>query len=269
MESSEHLKGFRLLRRKERVGVRIAVCDDDRRFCSEMKGILEQYEESKGIYIEIGLFSDGRELCKSLKRGERYDLVFLDILMEQVNGVEAGKFIRNVMEDDDTKIVYVSSDEEHTVELFQNQPTDFLKKPVRIRRVFQTLDTIQRSGRKRQNQFFYKQGKLIHAIPYSDIIYYQSVGRKIQIHTPKEIYEYNGKLSQILGDGLPSDFICIHKSYIVNRNYILGRMYNKVYLKEEDTWLPVSQIYRKQVREYLKDFQRIMTERQMNFANRI
>lgn len=241
--------------------MRIAVCDDDRRFCSEMKGILEQYEETKGIYTEIVLFSDGNELCKSLKKGERYDLIFLDILMERVNGVETGKFIRKVMEDDDTKIVYVSSDEKHTVELFQNQPMDFLKKPIRIRRVFQTMDVIHRNEKKRQNQFFYKKRKLMHTVPYSEIIYYQSVGRKIQIHTPKQIYEYNGKLSQILRNGLPPDFICIHKSYIVNRNYILGRMYNKVYLKEEDIWLPVSQIYRKQVREYLKDFQRIMTER--------
>lgn len=78
------------------------------------------------------------------------------------------------------------------------------------------------------------------------------MGRKIQIHTPKQVYEYNGKLLQLLEEGLPPNFICIHKSYIVNRDYILGKMYNKVYIKEEEVWLPISQRYRKEVRERLR-----------------
>lgn len=233
--------------------MRIAVCDDDRKFCYKMKEILEQYEETKGICIELDLFFDGNELCRRLKTGEQYHLIFLDVLMRQLNGVETGKFIRKVMEDYDTRIIYVSCDEDHAVELFQNQPTNFLKKPVQAQAIFQNLDAIQKRDRENQKQFFYKQGKLIHEIPYSEIIYYQSMGRKIQIHTPKQIYEYNGKLSQLLREGIPSNFICIHKSYIVNRDYISGKMYDKVYLKGEKIWLSISQKYRKSVREQLKE----------------
>lgn len=233
--------------------MRIAVCDDDRRFCYKMKEILEQYEEMKGTRVEMDLFFDGNELCRRLRTGKRYHLIFLDVLMKQLNGVEAGKFIRKVMEDHDTRIIYVSCDEEHAMELFQNQPTDFLKKPVRNERIFQNLDAIQMRDRRNRKQFFYKQGKLIHEIPYSEIIYYQSMGRKIQIHTSKQIYEYNGKLSQLLREGIPSNFICIHKSYIVNRDYITGKMYDKVYLKDEKVWLSISQKYRKSVRQRLKE----------------
>ncbi len=233
--------------------MRIAVCDDDRSFCYGMKQVLEQYEELRGICIEVEIFFDGTQLCKSLREGRKYDLVFLDILMEQMDGVEAGKFIRKGLEDDDTKIIYVSTNRGHTDELFQNQPVNFLKKPIKTQRIFENLDGIRRNDKKRQSQFLYKQGKLFHEVPYSEIIYYQSSGRKIQIHTPKQIYEFNGKLSQIMKEGLPSNFICIHKSYIINRDYILGKMYDKVYLKGEEEWLPISQIYRKEVRKILKE----------------
>ncbi len=232
--------------------MRVAVCDDDRRFCYKMKDILEQYEEIRGIHMETDLFFDGNELCGRLETGQRYHLIFLDVLMKKLNGVETGKFIRRVIDDYDTRIIYVSCDKEYAIELIQNQPTNFLKKPVGARQIFQNLDAIQRRDRKEQNQFFYRQGKLVHEIPYSEIVYYQSMGRKIQIHTPKQVYEYNGKLSQLLKEGLPSNFICIHKSYIINRDYVMRRMYDKIYLKDTEEWLPVSQKYRKQVRESLK-----------------
>ena len=178
--------------------MRVAVCDDDRRFCYKMKDILEQYEEIRGIHMETDLFFDGNELCGRLETGQRYHLIFLDVLMKKLNGVETGKFIRRVIDDYDTRIIYVSCDKEYAIELIQNQPTNFLKKPGGARQIFQNLDAIQRRDRKEQNQFFYRQGKLVHEIPYSEIVYYQSMGRKIQIHTPKQVYEYNGKLSQLL-----------------------------------------------------------------------
>ena len=86
--------------------MRTAVCDDDRRFCHRMKGILEQYEEKREIYMGVELFYDGNELCESMARGERYDLIFLDVLMSGVNGIETGKYIRKAIEDEEAKIIY-------------------------------------------------------------------------------------------------------------------------------------------------------------------
>jgi len=98
----------------------------------------------------------------------------------------------------------------------------------------------------------YRQGKLTHQVPFSEILYYQSTGRKVQIHTLSQIWEYNGKLSHLLREGLPSDFIYIHKSYIVNRNYISEKRYDKLYVAEEKVWLSISQAHRKEVRKRLE-----------------
>lgn len=233
--------------------MRTAVCDDDRKFCHRMKGILEQYEEKREIYMGVELFYDGNELCESMARGERYDLIFLDVLMSGVNGIETGKYIRKAIEDEEAKIIYVSFDEGHAVELFQNQPTNFLKKPVKTEQVFHTLDELSRAAERRRTHFVYKRGNLTYRIPYRDIFYYQSAGRKVQIHTRNRVWEYNGKLSHLLKDGLPSDFISIHKSYIVNRNYISEKRYDKIYIAAERIWLSISQAHRKEVRKRLKD----------------
>lgn len=201
----------------------------------------------------VELFYDGNELCESLARGERYDLIFLDVLMSGIDGIETGKYIRKAIEDEEAKIIYVSFDEGHAVELFQNQPTNFLKKPVKTEQIFQALDEFSRAAEKKRTHFVYKRGNLTYRIPYRDILYYQSAGRKIQIHTRSRVWEYNGKLSHLLKEGLPSDFISIHKSYIVNRKYISEKRYDKLYVAAERVWLSISQAHRKEVRKRLTD----------------
>ncbi len=62
--------------------------------------------------------------------GEYFGLIFLDIEMQYVNGIEAGKIIREKMKDELTKIVYISGSDNYAMELFQVRPLDFLIKPI-------------------------------------------------------------------------------------------------------------------------------------------
>lgn len=250
--------------------MRIAICDDDVRFCRRLKDILEKYEETYRFYLELEVFSDGSYLCERMAAGRRFDLIFLDIVMEKVDGVETGRFIRKVLGDYDTKIVYVSSGGEPAIELFQNLPMDFLRKPVSEKRVWHALNEGRRLSHKDGHLFSYKRGREIFQIPYSEIMYYQSVGHRIQIHTPGQMIEYIGKLSELLDQGLPPEFIIIHKSFVVNRNYITRRTYSRVYIKAADIWLSVSQIHRKPVRRIMDwyDVEKC-DESETNFVDKI
>ena len=72
-------------------------------------------------------------------------------------------------------------------------------------------------------------------------------GRKVLVHTNDGIYEYFGKLSQIMDQGLPSNFLCIHKSYIVNLDHVGEIHRDCMYLPEKNRWLSISKIHRRQV----------------------
>ncbi len=236
--------------------MRIAVCDDDRKFCYFLEEVLEQYGRKRKIFLESEIFLDGEELRKSLGSGQKYDLIFLDILMVRSDGVETGRYVRRRLGDPHTEIIYVSCAEDRVKELFPLRPAGFLIKPVEWRQIFRVLEEVRKWSRGKEPQFFFRKRGLRHQVPYSKILYYQSEGRKIRIHMSDKVLEFYGKLPELVSGGLPSNFIRIHQSFVVNMDFILDKSYQEVYLEEENAWLPVSQRYRKQVRETLQERQK-------------
>ena len=207
--------------------MRTVICDDDEKLCRILQIFLEEYGESRGISVDVEVFSDGEILLQQLETGKQYDLLFLDIIMKHVDGIRVGEFVRNRMEDFHTRILYMSGSKEHLLELFDSQPVGFLEKPLTREKVNSGMDRILRQ--MEENSFCYRSG------------------RKVLVHTNDGIYEYFGKLSQIMAQGLPSNFLCIHKSYIVNLDHVGEIHRDCMYLPEKNRWLSISKIHRRQV----------------------
>ena len=85
----------------------IAVCDDNRRQCRELAALLEIYGEENRIAVETEVFYDGCSLSKRMREGKRYDLIFLDVLMEGMDGIEVGNRIRRGIGDEEVQLVYI------------------------------------------------------------------------------------------------------------------------------------------------------------------
>ena len=210
--------------------MRTVICDDDEKLCRILQIFLEEYGESRGISMDVEVFSDGEILLQQLETGKQYDLLFLDIIMKHVDGIRVGEFVRNRMEDFHTRILYMSGSKEHLLELFDSQPVGFLEKPLTREKVNSGMDRILRQ--MEENSFCYRSGR---------------ISRKVLVHTNDGIYEYFGKLSQIMAQGLPSNFLCIHKSYIVNLDHVGEIHRDCMYLPEKNRWLSISKIHRRQV----------------------
>ena len=74
--------------------LRIAICDDDLGFTGRLETLVLEESQSMGIRVDTDVFSDGKTLLKSIQSGERYGLIFIDIEMEQVDGISAARKIR-------------------------------------------------------------------------------------------------------------------------------------------------------------------------------
>ena len=99
----------------------------------------------------------------------------------------------------------------------------------------------------KNEKFEFRQGKDYYYVPMGDIVYFGSEGRKVKIVTLKETFEFYGRLKEV-AKRLPEDFIIIHKSYIVNKEYIFRYAYEMVELMN-GTILTISPANRKRVRE--------------------
>lgn len=232
---------------------KIAVCDDNRIQCNEIENIIETYFLTEPFKCEIDIFISGEELIHSLDVGEKYDLIYLDIELEQLNGVFVGQYIREELQDDNTQIVYISGKTSYALDLFQIRPMHFLIKPLSKEQIIKTLEkAIELQGRQTR-VLMYKTGKTEKKIPFKEIMYFSSDAKKVIIHIKNGEDSFYGKLTDVVYP--EEDFICIHKSYIVNRNYVMQFKFDSVILVNSEV-LPISRVYRKEVRDRLIDWHR-------------
>ena len=69
--------------------LKIAICDDDLGFTGSLENLVLEESQSMGSPVNTDVFSDGKTLLKSIQSGERYGLIFIDIEMEQIDGISA------------------------------------------------------------------------------------------------------------------------------------------------------------------------------------
>lgn len=228
---------------------RIGICDDAESVCDSLKEMVLWFARSNNVHIETEIWHTGEDLCDYLKGGEPIDILFLDIVLFQMSGVEAGDFIRNYLEDRRMQIVYISEKSSYALDLFRTQPMEFLVKPIRQEQIDRCLElALKLIGRNRE-KFAYQNGKDCFYVPCGDILYFTSEGRKVKIITNHGVREFNGKLNDVMKE-LSEQFLVIHKSYIVNREKVFRFTYECVEFSD-GTILPISKAHRKQVRETL------------------
>lgn len=128
--------------------------------------------------------------------------------------------MRGLYANDNTAIVYVTSYGEYAIDSIKIRPYDYIKKPITYERIVEFFETYYLDQAKRKKVFEYTAHKVKNSIIVSNICYFESQGRTIVIHTITNQYTFYGKLSILLDNESLSDFISIHKSYLVNKNYI-------------------------------------------------
>lgn len=227
----------------------IGICDDGKNICLELEKMILSYAERNGLELETEIWHTGEALCEYLREGNALDVLFLDIELFRLSGIEVGSFIRNRLEDRRLQIVYISGKVSYARSLFKTQPLDFLVKPIRQEQVGEVLDLAVKILGKNETKFEYQNGRDYCYLPYGEIVYFISEGRKIRIVTVNGTREFYGKLKE-LEQRLPADFLKIHQSYLVHMDFVARYAYEEVELMD-GTILTISKKYRKQVRERL------------------
>ncbi|MGF7050758.1 DNA-binding LytR/AlgR family response regulator [Paenibacillus sp. DS2015] len=230
--------------------LRIAICDDQNHVCAQVESILLTLSKSLPEKVEVEVFYSGEALIHFLLDGAYFDMIFLDIELQMLNGVEVGRKIRDDFNNETTQIVYISAKDSYAMELFDIRPLNFLIKPLQEYKieavVRKAIDLVDRG-----NHFFeYKSGRTQNKIPIKDILYFESKGKKVRMVLQDQHHEFYSKLIEIEQQLYNQDYLFIHKSYLVNYYHVIEYQYD--YVKMSDlTILPISQQQRKCVRDRL------------------
>lgn len=183
---------------------------------------------------------------------QKYDLLFLDIQLLDYSGYELAKEIRNIDKYKLTPIVFITAIPTKELLTFKEiHCYDYIIKPFKDTEVIEVVSTLINYGaNKREGKDNYlnlKQRGYIYRINTRDIIYIESIYKKIKVVTDKEQIEVNNcTLYKIREELLEEEFVQCHKSFIINRNYIKGvdLVKSLIELSSTDVRVPIGRKYK-------------------------
>lgn len=227
---------------------RVAICDDEQVICSQIENIILNYAAENNEKIDTQVFYSGEELNRFLESGQNFDLIFLDIELKIINGIEVGKKIREELDNQILQIVYISGKDNYMRDMFEVRPMHFLQKPIDDADIIKDLRLAMKLMEKLGGVFIYKKGHEIYRKPIKNILYFESSNREVKMVTSDGEEIFYGKLDDVYNQIGKYHFMYIHKSYIVNYFYVTKFRYEEVTMSNDEI-LPISQARRKATRE--------------------
>lgn len=238
----------------KKMHIKIAICDDDIKIQFSVEEFLQQILEEYGIESEIECFDLGDKLCDIYERG-KFDLIFLDIEFEGKNGVEVGRYIREIVGDETVQLAYISGNTGYAMELFAYRPINFLVKPIKKGEIKRVLDKYLILNGQNTENFQYKIGSDVFQVALSEISYFSSRARKVILHGREKKAEFYGSLESIYNQVKGKRFLYVHKSFIVNYHCIVKMEYEQVTLYD-GTVIPISQARRPAIRKQFMEIKK-------------
>ncbi len=195
--------------------LKIAICDDCTEDYEALKNILQQIDTTP---IQIHIFTSGEAVLSAIKEeGLLFDVLFLDIYMTGMTGIETAGCIRD--HGLDIPIIFTTTTKEFAVESYEVNATDYLIKPVELERVKKSLSKLQSFSPQRY-LVVQSEGRVMH-LPYQWIQWMESHQHTVTIHMKDgQRYGIRHKLSSLEIELDDPRFLRCHQSYLVNMDYI-------------------------------------------------
>ncbi len=166
----------------------------------------------------IETYADPKSLLESLKN-KRFDIIFLDISLPHMNGIEIAKAIRK--KDSITHIVFISQTECYSLDAFSVYATDYILKPLDFNRLKKTVLRISDIYMHNDHKFVdIKTRNMVYRIKESEIILIEKVMNRCIVHTENSTFEVLSSLKYFEDILNETKFIRSHVGYLVNRDKI-------------------------------------------------
>ena len=195
--------------------MRIAVCDDERRFINDFSAIVAKLYKSLDMIVDE--YSDGTELVRNFGRG--YDIVFLDIEMPELDGISLAKKLRETSED--VYIVFLTGHVEYAIKGYEVNALRYLTKPATEEAVREVIDHVLKKQNS-EKHLWIKNRDGEQKIRLSDIVFLEAQDQNIVVYTTADSYEFRAKLNDYEQQLRPDGFFRVHRSYMVSLSKIIS-----------------------------------------------
>ncbi|ADV51343.1 two component transcriptional regulator, LytTR family [Cellulophaga algicola DSM 14237] len=194
----------------------------------------------------VGDFENALEALPLIKNSA-IDLIFLDIQMPAINGTDFAKIIGA-----DTNIIFTTAYTEYALEGYELNVVDYLLKPITFNRFLSAVNKVKSKAVPLENiedSITVKSGYDLYKIKYADILYIKSDSEYVTFYTESKKIMSLQSLKSLLKQIPPSQFMRVHRSYIVNKTKVTSLKGRDLFIT--DSLIPISDSYYDQVKSEL------------------
>ena len=207
----------------------IAICDDEKPICEQVEKLVKKQMPD----CNTELFASGEAL---LKETNVFDIIFLDIQMDDINGIQAARMLRNKKEE--ALLIFITGLKEYVFEAFDVSAFHYLLKPIEEKKFAEVFaKAVSEAEKKRgltEEPFFMKSNGKTIILSRNHILYVESQNRMVNFHTTNECLELYSDMRD-LEQQLGRNFYRCHRGYIVNMGHIAEYEKDRISLTNGET----------------------------------
>ncbi|MEG1108011.1 MAG: LytTR family DNA-binding domain-containing protein [Oscillospiraceae bacterium] len=223
----------------------IAICDDMEDDSLSLRSAILEWLDARNQAARLRTYVCGEDLLADLEDDYvKFDLIFLDIYMDGITGMETAKRLRAM--EIKAPLIFLTTSPDFAVEGYRVSATGYLLKPLNKQELGELLNKLV--DLPRQRQLAIKCAKGHHYFDYRELCYIESQGNYLFLHTANgeapRIAQKLDELETLLND---CRFLRCHKSYLVNMDYI--RKVDDNFILQNGSVVPIRVRSRKSITE--------------------
>lgn len=224
----------------------LALVDDLEYDLHSLEKLITDYFFRKNIKYNISLFLTGEEFLSSFRPG-RFDAIFLDNLLDGINGMDVARRVRS--QDDSVPIIFITAEDGFALEGYTVQAMDYIMKPVSKERLEILMKRLDKRLNKSRNIIEIKENRVTRFLNLDDVLYVRSAGHFLEIQTsygtlkPYMTQEYFQSVLKELGEyGTPSQGLRFQnccRGYVVGLDHVIS-LDSTDFLMSDGSRVPIS-----------------------------
>ena len=194
----------------------VAVCDDEMLDCCNLAKDIREILGEAGAPFIVRQFSSGRDLINAI---ENFDIIFLDIMMCGMDGMETAQFLRD--KSFDKILVFISASRDYVFQAYDVEAFQYLVKPVSYSKLQRVLHKAAKKLESQSQDFIIiRQDRTKKKLLLRELYYSEIRGRIISAHSAEGVFDYYEQMGTLEEELLGKDFFRCHKSFLINLKYV-------------------------------------------------
>lgn len=229
--------------------IRIAIAEDDKNEMQVLRSHLERCSKERGFLYTADCFTDGDAIVENVGGG--YDIIFLDIEMPLMDGMDAAEQIRAA--DKDVTIIFVTHNPNYAIRGYKVQALDYILKPVSYSSFDEVMERALKMRRESGSRYIkvrVRSGTV--KLDVSEIRYVDVFDHYVCYHTPEGDIKSKTTMREVMKELEGEDFFQCNKAYLVNLAHVDGISGNDLLIAGEK--IPVSRARKKAFMEAMNQY---------------